>query len=263
MRLEMITREPETESRPTPILFIHGAWVAAWCWEDNFLPYFASQGYSSHALSLSNHGGSEGRKRLFWTGIKDYIDDVAEAAGKLEKPPILVGHSMGGWVVQKYLEKHSAPAAVLLGSMPVKGALGFLLRIVRRHPLVFLKFLVTFSVDHFVGSPELARDLFFPADMPVDEFEEYYTRVRSESYRASLEMLFLARPKPHKAKKTPMLVLCAADDRAFTVEEAKQTAHAYGIQAEIFPGMSHMMMLEDDWQDVADRIIAWLQEQGL
>ena len=85
MRLEMIAREPETEARPTPILFIHGAWHAAWCWEENFLPYFASQGYSSHAVSLRGHGGSEGHERLFWTGVKGYIDDVVETAGKLEK----------------------------------------------------------------------------------------------------------------------------------------------------------------------------------
>ena len=263
MRLEMITREPETELHTTPILFIHGAWCSAWYWDEHFLPYFASQGYSSHAVSLSGHGGSEGHERLFWTGIKDYIEDVAEVSGRLEKPPVLVGHSMGGWVVQKYLEKHSAPAAVLLASLPVKGLVGVTLRISRWHPLLTLKSLLTFNPSLLVSDSGVVRELFCPAGMPEDEFEEFFARLQKESYRAIQEMLFLARPKPDKVKKTPMLLLCAADDNACTVEEEKQTASAYGIQAEVYPGMSHMMMLEDGSQDVADRIIAWLQELGL
>ncbi|MFN8449918.1 MAG: hypothetical protein U0521_15360 [Anaerolineae bacterium] len=41
MRLEVVSHIPETPARQTPILFLHGAWHAAWCWEDYFLPYFA------------------------------------------------------------------------------------------------------------------------------------------------------------------------------------------------------------------------------
>jgi pimeloyl-ACP methyl ester carboxylesterase len=263
MRLEVITREPEAEAHPTPILFIHGAWHAAWCWEENFLPYFASQGYSAHALSLHGHGGSEGHEHLFWTGIKDYIEDVAEVAGRLEKPPVLVGHSMGGWVIQKYLEEYPTPAVVLLAPVPVSGATGFILRLIRRRPLPSLKSLLTLNPYLAVGNPDLAQECFFSADMPKDKVAEYFARLQNESYRAVLEMGFLALPKPRKAKKTPMLLLGAANDNIFTVEEERKTARAYGTQFEIFPDMAHDMMLEDGWQDVADRIIAWLREQGI
>ena len=263
MRLEMITREPETESHTTPILFIHGAWHGAWCWDENYLSYFASRGYSAHAVSLSGHGGSKGRKRLFWTGIKDYIDDVAEAAGKLEKPPILVGHSMGGWVIQKYLEKYPAPAVVLLAPIPVKGVLGFMLRIARRHPLLSLKALFTLNTYIVVGNPDLAREWFFSADMQREKVVEYFQHLQSESYLAVQETLFIALPKPQRVRKTPMLVLGAANDKIFTVEEERKTADAYGARFEVFPDMAHDMMLEDGWKDVADKIIAWLQEQGL
>jgi len=30
------------------------------------------------------------------------------------------------------------------------------------------------------------------------------------------------------------------------------------VEAELFTGMAHDMMLEARWQDVADRILAWL-----
>jgi alpha-beta hydrolase superfamily lysophospholipase len=63
--------------------------------------------------------------------------------------------------------------------------------------------------------------------------------------------------------KTPLLVLGAADDNIFTPHEVKQTARAYGVEAEIFPAMAHDMMLERGWQQVADRILAWLKSQNL
>jgi hypothetical protein len=41
------------------------------------------------------------------------------------------------------------------------------------------------------------------------------------------------------------------------------TARAYGVSAEIFPGMAHAMMLEPDWRKVADRMLDWLEERGI
>ena len=38
----------------------------------------------------------------------------------------------------------------------------------------------------------------------------------------------------------------------------ESTARVYGVKAEIFPDMAHAMMLEPEWQRVADRIIGWL-----
>lgn len=83
MTLEIISKIPETENRPAPLLFVHGAWHGAWCWEKYFLPYFASHGYTAHALSLRGHGGSPGEEHLRWTRIGDYVDDVAQVVDRI------------------------------------------------------------------------------------------------------------------------------------------------------------------------------------
>ena len=57
MNLEIVKQEAVGDGHPTPILFVHGMWHAAWCWEEFFLPYFAQHGYESYALSLRGHGG--------------------------------------------------------------------------------------------------------------------------------------------------------------------------------------------------------------
>lgn len=42
--LELISHVPASPAHPVPLLFVHGAFVAAWCWDDHFLPYFAQRG---------------------------------------------------------------------------------------------------------------------------------------------------------------------------------------------------------------------------
>ena len=48
MQLEVIARTPKGRARPTPLLFVHGAYGGAWEWDEHFLPYFAERGWVSH-----------------------------------------------------------------------------------------------------------------------------------------------------------------------------------------------------------------------
>jgi pimeloyl-ACP methyl ester carboxylesterase len=262
MRLEIIRQEPKLNPRPAPILFVHGAWHGAWCWAEHFLPYFAEHGYVAQALSLRGHGASAGRERLRWTRIADYVMDVAQVASQLPGPPVLVGHSMGGLIVQKYLESHPATAAALLAPVPVGGVFKATLRIAARHPLPFLRANLTLSLYPIIGAPDLTREAFFSASLPVERLNRYFTRMQDESYLAFLDMLVFNLPRPEKVRLRP-LVLGAANDTIFHPDEVEATAGAYSTQAEIFPDMAHDMMLEAGWQSVADRILQWLTEQGL
>jgi pimeloyl-ACP methyl ester carboxylesterase len=262
MKLEVISHEPKGFSRPTPILFVHGAWHGAWCWEENFLPYFAGKGYPTHALSLRGHGKSDGPAHYSLMRIADYVADVALVVSQLPGKPVLVGHSMGGLVVQKYLEAQAVPAAVLLASVPVKGVFQTTLRILRRHPLAFLRANLTWSLYPIIGTAELAREAFFSADIPLDRLNRYFNLLQDESYLAFLDMMLINLPKPEKIS-TDLLILGAEDDSIFHPEEIEATAKAYNKRPEIFKGMAHDLMLENKWPVVADRIIEWLGEKGI
>lgn len=260
MHLEVLSRAAEGEPHPTPLLFVHGAWHAAWCWEEHFLPFFAQQGWASYALSLRGHGNSEGRRSLRWLRLDDYVADLAQVAAQLPCAPVLVGHSMGGLVVQKYLEAQPAAAVVLLASVPPRwGAVPAALRMARRHPLRFLQANLTLSLYPLISSPELTRDAFFSATMPEAQVRAYCTRMQDEAYRAFLEMLGLSLPRPVRGK-APMLVLGAVNDRIISARDVAQTGQAYGVKPEIVPGMAHDMMLESGWEVVAARIASWLDE---
>jgi alpha-beta hydrolase superfamily lysophospholipase len=172
---------------------------------------------------------------------------------------------MGGFVVQKYLEANTAPAAVLLASLPPAGSLRFLLRATVHFPLAMLKATITMRGYPLIETPEMARYWFFSPEVPSDQVRQYHSRAQDESFRMIFDTALLDLPRTAKMRQngTPLLVLGAENDKIFSNGEVRATARAYGVEAQFFPDMTHDMMLETGWQAVADRIIGWLGERGL
>lgn len=269
MALELIGGQAEGKTHSTPLLFVHGGWHGAWCWDQYFLPYFASQGYRAYALSLRGHGGSPkvSAKPMAFNTVGDYVADVAEAAARIEaetgQRPAVIGHSMGGYIAQRYLEKHRAPAAVLMASIPADRTIPFQLRLLWQHPFDLLRALLTLNGWPLVSTPAKAHKLFFSADMPHSEVEKYQAQMNGESLWILVDVGFSNRPQPRKIIPTPLLVIAAEKDAVFTLEEERATARVYGAPIEIFPNMAHDMMLERDWEKVAQCIAQWLDAQGI
>lgn len=263
-RLEIIERKASAGTSSPPILFVHGAWHGAWCWAEYFMPYFAERGLDCYAFSMRGHGQSPCDRFFHLSSVDHYVSDLSTVVRELGKAPILVGHSMGGLVVQRYLEDNRVPAAVLLASVPPRGILRFAARMAARHPGMFVKFLLTMNPRRAVETRELACDLFFSPEISDDELDRYYSMLGTESERGALEMMTYKRPRASRVRAggTPVLVLGAERDIIFLPGEVRATARRYGVRPEFFD-MAHDMMLEAGWQAVADRIIDWLAEAGL
>lgn len=262
MKLEMISKYPSNGTHPTPLLFVHGMLCTASCWDAHFLDYFSQHGFASHAVNLRGHGKSEGREKLRWTRIADFVEDVANTVQQLPSPPVLIGHSMGGFITQKYLENHDSPAAVLLSSPSPAGMLPTAIRKARQHPLVFTKVNLTLDLLPFIATPQLARDAFFSKDLPDEQLLEYWKQMQDDSFVAFVDMVALDLPKPAKVR-TPLLVLGVERDNMLRPGDIKATARAYNTKAEFIAGVAHNSMLELRWQSVADRILSWLNENNL
>lgn len=259
--LEVIDKGASNKAHPVPLLFVHGGWHSASCWH-NFLEFFADVGYHAVALSLRGHGASPTAKRFHACSIADYIDDVRATADQLGGRPVLIAHSLGGFVVQRYLESRNAPAAVLVASVPPQGVWGLAMRIWSRHPWISLRSLPVGNLTGFIGTPALVREHLFSAGTPDDVVESCAASVQSEAVRASLIDPLIRRVKP-KRVTTPMLVLGAEEDGMVTNAEVCATARAYRTEPEFFPGMGHNMMLEPGWAIVAQKIHVWLETRDL
>jgi pimeloyl-ACP methyl ester carboxylesterase len=260
--LEVIDKGSATESHPVPLLFVHGGCLSAWCWDDHFLDFFADNGYRAIAPSLRGHSGSPVSKPLNKCTIADYVDDVRSVAATLPATPVLVGHSMGGFIVQKYLESGTAPAAVLVSSAPPRSWFRTSLWSARKHPWLAVKVGLTRSFLSVYPTPAHMREVLFCAHTPEPIVERCFARLQEESLRAlgwDMYLLVLVRPR---RVTTPMLVLEGVDI-GWGPRPARENARAYHTEAVFFPDMGHNMMLEPGWQAVAERIVGWLTARGL
>lgn len=265
MKLEFISRYPQTKTQLTPLLFVHGAFCGAWVWDEYFLPYFAEHGYAAHAVSLRGHGSSEGHERLLWTSLEDYVFDLGQAINHLDNQPILIGHSMGGVVVQKYLQDHTVPAAVLMASGPPQGMLVAGMFMALQNPLLYSQICLVQSFGPRMGSVDIMRKAVFSNQVPHERMAVFFSRMQNESLRVAMDLAW-----PYVAKLTEppprLLVLGAAQDFFVSPPLVKATADAYDTTAVVFSDMAHAMMLDAGWQHVADYILEWLasfSQQGV
>jgi len=180
--LELLERLPEVDDGRPPLLFVHGLGHGAWCWE-HWLDAAAAAGWPSYALSLRGHGASPGRLRTAL--LRHYADDVVATATALPRPPVLIGHSMGGLVVQRALARFAARAAVLVSPVPAHPAVASLAAIARRHPLDALRIVGG-------GSLPLRPDYLFH-ELADDEAERHADRCGGESAVVQYQLL-LHRP---------------------------------------------------------------------
>jgi pimeloyl-ACP methyl ester carboxylesterase len=259
MNLEIINRKPKFARFETPLLFVHGSCHAAWCWDENFLPYFAENGFDSYAVSLRGHGKSEGGEKLNWTSVSDYVEDILQVVANLPKKPVIIGHSLGGLVVQKFLEKNAAPAGILLAPSPAKGMFWSGLRLYFKNPFLFNRVFLKQDIQIIYGTPQLVKKNLFSAGGNDEKIAEYTKRLGKESFRACSEMIYNL-PKP-KLVKTPLLVLGAENDIIVPPKEIEKTARAFNADYKIFPDTAHDLMLEHNWKSVADFMIHWLQKK--
>lgn len=152
--LEAKAASPSSSPPKPPLLFVHGSGHAAWCWAENFMQHAASRGFDSAAVSLRGRGRSgpppEGAKA--GGTLESHAEDVAAVAealvGEGLRPPIVVGHSFGGMVVEtlalkekvKKTSSSSSAASLLSGiaflnSVPPSGNASMIGRIAKQRGL--------------------------------------------------------------------------------------------------------------------------------
>ncbi|MFY9326684.1 MAG: alpha/beta hydrolase [Georgfuchsia sp.] len=260
-KLEILVHSQQHETSQTPLLFVHGGFTSAWCWGEHYLPFFAAAGFAALAVSLSGHGGSRGREHLDTLSIDDYVSDLCEVVDALPVAPALIGHSMGGFVVQKYLEQRTAPAAVLMCSVPPQGLMSSAMELMLSRPSM-LNDLNRIMAGSKNGMEPL-RDAMFAQPISPDSMMRVYHHAQPESYRALWDMTLLNLPRLSHVTRTPLLVMGAALDQLIPRSSVETTARTYGVGAKIFPGMGHCLMLERDWRKPAECILSWLAQRGL
>ncbi|HSV20187.1 MAG TPA: alpha/beta fold hydrolase [Casimicrobiaceae bacterium] len=258
-RLEVRRRLPEKPAGRPPLLFVHGGYCDAWCWEPLFLPWFAARGYAAHALSLRGHGRSAGGDALFMTSLADYESDVETVAAQLDEPPILIGHSMGAAIVELIMAKRPVRGAALLAPIPPAGLLPVATRLATQHPDYLAQMSGLDPSRLSIAVLETLRPFYFGPDVDPKLLAQAARHTSAESPRALFDLsLRLHWALPREAPP-PVFVLGAEGDRICLPDDVRATARHHDVEAIVVPGLAHMLMLEPRFEAAAQPLLRWLR----
>lgn len=245
--------DPEGDSRPHPILFLHGMWEAAWIWEE-WLSFFARRGWRGRAVSLRGHGNSKPVPDLGKVRFAEYLEDALGAARELGNP-VLVGHSMGGLLVQKMAEILDPPAAVAVTPAAPRGFLAIRTWTIAKTSLLHLD-------EILLGKPfsltfeEMARLVL--NRLPPDDQRNVFARLQPESGRQTFDIAVVGVPVDAAKVRSPLLVIGADGDRITPTRLVRKVAAKYDAEYREYAEHAHMVVWESGWERVAEETADWL-----
>ncbi|KAM0825455.1 hypothetical protein ACQ4PT_069544 [Festuca glaucescens] len=276
--LEVIAQQPPTpaptpgRSERPPLVFLHGSFHAAWCWAEHWLPFFSRAGFSCFALSLRAQGESSIPSEAVAGTLETHSGDIADFIRKeVPDPPILIGHSFGGLIVQQYISCLQEPlhpklsGAVLVCSVPPSGNSGLVWRYLLTKPIAAVKVTLSLAAKAYANSLPLCKETFFSSQMD-DELVLRYQGLMKDSSKLplfDLRKLNASLPVPSTANGTlEVLVMGASNDFIVDAEGLSETARFYNVQPVCVEGVAHDMMLDCSWEKGAKIILSWLDKLG-
>ncbi len=114
-----------SDTAPNTIVLIHGFWVTPRSWE-HWKSHFEARGYTVLAPAYPGFEVEVEALRADPTPIEklevpEIIDMLENMIGKLDRPPIIMGHSAGGVFTQILLDHGFGAAGVVIDSAPTEG----------------------------------------------------------------------------------------------------------------------------------------------
>lgn len=260
--LEVIRRNGDAAGAKPPLVFIHGSYHAAWCYDEKFLPFFADLGFDCYAVSLRAQGGSTKPPGAKVAGtLATHASDVASFTASLPRPPVIIAHSFGGLVAQSYALSHRAAGLVFLNSVPPSGNGPMVLRFLLRDPMLSFRITMTFVAQNFKTDLKACREAFFSKDLPESELLRYQALLAECSAVKMIDLRALSKETPLPPAPpgcAPALVIGGTQDTVVDAEAVAELATYYDTQPVMLPGLPHDSMLDVQWRQVAEKIAAFV-----
>jgi len=182
------------------LIFIHGMWFNSSVWK-NFIEYFKARNYECKAVNLKE--GFDLRQVCF----TDYVDKVASLA---TKDDVLIGHSMGGLIVQKVAEQKEIKGGIAICSAPPKG-------IKFRNTSLFLyslKFLSKIITKKPIMPDKKFVKKFLANCVEEEKLEEIYEKIEVEAPKVAYELAMGKIVVDEKKVGCPLLFIATKNDKA-------------------------------------------------
>jgi pimeloyl-ACP methyl ester carboxylesterase len=252
----------------TPVVFVHGAFCGGWAF-DGFRELFEAFGYRTHAPDLPAHERGADMERLAQFGVRDYAEALVNVVRGLEAPPVLVGHSLGGLVVQLAATKIGCAALILLAPSAPWGVLPTTLD---EHANAFgVSLLGDYWRRPIPPDYQVARRTTLDR-LTREEARRAYARFVPESGRVVFETVqwwldhTMASAAPVHRISCPVLAVAGGKDYVNPATTVRRLVNRFAPeQADFheFRQMSHWLVGEPEWPEVARLCLEWMARRGL
>jgi pimeloyl-ACP methyl ester carboxylesterase len=257
----------------TPVVFIHGLWLLPSSW-DRWGPIFAAAGYAPMCPGWPDDPDTVAEAfaepEVFANKtVGQVADHYAGVIGKLDKKPVVIGHSFGGLLTQIVAGQGLAAASVAIDSAPFRGVLPLPISALRsaspvlgnpanRHravPLTFEQFRYAFA--NAVTEDE-AKDLFETFAVPASGAPLF------QAAAANLNPWTEAKVDSTNPDRGPLLIISGEKDH--TVPRAitngiydKQKRNTAVTEFVEMPNRGHSLTIDNGWREVADTALAFVK----
>lgn len=260
MKTPCQTQEEASKDNLPVLIFVHGMYHGPWCWR-HFKEFFDPRGYECDPVALRGHEEQRSCFRLFFARLSDFAHDVEAAAGKHNRPVVLVGHSMGALAVIRAAEIVKPAGIILLAPASTRSFREANVTFFLNHPCRSLLSFVTGYPRFAILNPFVCKELFFSPEMLDADLKENCRSLQNESLLATAQMLagsWAGCPTYQPFGDTPVLVLGAKRDKSVSIEALDEIATSMGTKADPVPDVAHDMMLDCNWESVAKVMLVWL-----
>jgi pimeloyl-ACP methyl ester carboxylesterase len=251
------------------IVFIHGMYMTPACW-DPWVNRFRAKGYDClapawpgrdqpAAVLRRNHPDPK-LAALTLTAVLEHLSGIIQT---FDEKPILIGHSMGGLITQLLLQRGLSSAAVAIDSAPPQGVFTAKWSFIKANwghanPFASKNQPATMSFEQFQYA--------FVNSLPLAEQHAVYeTFVVPESRRVPAESLTSVAHIDFKKPGAPLLMIAGSNDHIIPASLNRSNFVKYQRPGSItdfveFPGRTHFIIGQRNWEDVADYIWSWLDK---
>jgi len=226
------------------LIFVHGMGSNANVWHP-IINYFNERNFSCKAINLRE--GLNLRKVHF----QDYLEKVKAIATEED---IVIGHSMGGLIVQKVAEESNIKCGVAICSATPKG----------------VKYLNGIILSSAKFAPKVIRGRPFKQDygyvrkyalvgLEEEKAKSAYNEIDNESAIVVYELGMKRIAVDETKVRCPLLFITTKQDGICTPELVKRLAEKYDAEYKIFDGC-HNFFYNNSWQDIAEEIHSFIKK---
>ena len=223
------------------LYFIHGLNGSASDWAP-FMDFFRDHGFSCHAVDLK-----EGFN-LRSVHVMDYVKKVSSL---VTNEDVVIGHSMGGLIMQKVAEQNQLKAGVGICSAPPQNISMKRISLYRQ-----LRYIpnILFNIP-FKPSFGLVQDVFLN-DVDEQMQRNIYQNLQKQSVHVTVEVMKQKIVVDEERISCPVHFIGRKLDVTIPIDVVKRIADKYGSSFEVVAGNHYIFV---GWKDVAERVLSFLK----